>query len=142
MIQVFYARGKTALIDSTIDLVNDTIKMGILKDTYAVSTTSHQFWDDVSAYEIPAAGAYYSGGATLTNMAITTVIADEEAKVDCDDIVLSFSAASMQYLVFYKDTTQATNSPLIAYVDLETPVSYDSEVLSVLVNSDGLIRVG
>jgi hypothetical protein len=141
MIQVFYAYGKTALIDNSIDLVNDTIKMGILKDTYAVSTTSHIYWDDVSTHEIPAAGAYHSGGATLTNIAITTVIADEESKVDCDDVVLSFSAATMQYLVFYKDTTQATNSPLIAYVDLETPVTYDSEVLSVIVNTDGLIRV-
>lgn len=98
----------------SIDMDSDNIKI-VMVDTalYTVNLATHQFLSDI------AAGARV---ATSPNLANKTVAA---GVFDADDVTVSaVSGASIEALVFYKDTGVAGTSPLIAYVDNYTGLPF------------------
>lgn len=104
-----YVKGIEALMKGEIDLVDDTIKV-VLVDAadYTVNLSTHDFLDDV------AEGARVAT-ATLASKSVTG------GAFDADDV--TFSAVTgdpSEALVIYMDTTVASTSPLIAYIDTAT----------------------
>lgn len=101
-----YDKGREKILNADIDWLVDSIKAVLVKTTYSVNLSTHEFLTDL--------GANTSGSAvTLTTKSSTAGVAG------CDDIVFTSvaSATAIGFIVIYHDTGVAATSPLIAYID-------------------------
>lgn len=109
MANTFYALGAEKILSGAIDLITDTIKVILVKNTYPQNLTTDEFLDDVDPYRLNtdqtlgsksvALGVFDAGDATWT--AVT-------------------AGDTSEGVVIYKDTGSAATSPLIAYIDTIT----------------------
>ena len=109
MANTFYALGAEKILSGDIDLITDTIKVILVKNTYPQNLTTDEFLDDVDPYRLNtdqtlgsksvALGVFDAGDATWT--AVT-------------------AGDTSEGVVIYKDTGSAATSPLIAYIDTIT----------------------
>ena len=109
MANALYAKGKEKILSGAIDLVSDTIKVLLVKNTYPQNLATDEFLSDVSGYRLNtdqtlgsksvAAGVFDAGDATWS-------------AVTAGDI--------SEGVVVYKDTGVAGTSPLLAYIDTIT----------------------
>lgn len=110
MANALYDKGREKFLAGSISWSSDDIKV-VLVDAadYTVSISTHEFLSDVTA-----------GGrvATSGNLASKTTTA---GVADAADV--TFSAVTgdpSEALIIYKDTGNASTSPLIAYIDTAT----------------------
>ena len=61
-----------------VDYLSDTLKIGLLADTYTPNRFTDEVWSDISTHEISGTG-YTTGGATLGSKTITVTAADSWA---------------------------------------------------------------
>lgn len=114
-----YDNGRKKLVDGSIDLDTDTLKVALCSSSYTPAVTTHTFFSDITN-EIVASG-YTTGGVTLANKAITVDTTNHRAYLDADDAIWSASATfTVRYAVLYKSTGTASTSPLIGYIDYTT----------------------
>ena len=114
--------GLKRLLDGSINLTSDTIKVLILSAAY-VPTPDHEFLSDVATYEVSGTG-YVSGfgGSGRKTLAGKTFAKDDtlnEATFDATDPVWAgadFGVAG--YLAVGKEVTSNADSPLLAVLDL------------------------
>lgn len=109
MANTFYALGAEKILSGAIDLITDTIKVILVKNTYPQNLTTDEFLDDVAPYRLNtdqtlgsksvALGVFDAGDATWT--AVT-------------------AGDTSEGVVIYKDTGSTATSPLIAYIDAIT----------------------
>lgn len=136
---IIYPIAKKLIPNGSIDLLSDTIKVALLTG-YTYDST-HDYWDDVSSYEITPTGTYPAGGVAITSKSIDLDTDDEEGYFDGTDTTMGSSmTASFQQIVIYKDTGVAGTSPLIACVAKESEVSLSSQGCSIQWNTDGIMR--
>lgn len=105
-----YDKGRQGFLDGTISWSSDNIKI-VLVDAadYTVSLASHEFLSDIPS------GARVATSDNLTTKTSTSGIADADN--------VTFTAVTgdpSEAIVIYKDTTNASTSPLIAYIDTAT----------------------
>lgn len=112
----------------TISLYNHTAKLfadgsNAAADTYKVMlctsatfTAANTTLAGITKTEVAGANGYTTGGATLGNVAVTTVTTND-AKFDADDVTWSASGGSItaSYAIIYNDTD--ANDPPIAFID-------------------------
>lgn len=102
-----YDLGRQKLLEGSIDWLTDDIKV-ILVDTddYSVDLVTHEFLDDVTSAGIVA---------TSEN------IGDKDSTIgiaDAGDVTFPLvTGDTFEALIIYKDTGDASTSPLIAYID-------------------------
>lgn len=109
MTNAFYGLGKKKLLDADIDLLVDTIKVALVKNTYAQNLTTHEFHSDISAYIVGTP-------QTLTGKSTTLGVFDAG-----DPTFTAVTAGdTIEAVVIYKDTGVSGTSPLIAYIDTIT----------------------
>ena len=104
-----YVKGIEQLMQAGINLVSDTIKVALVKNTYPQNLATDEFYSDISAYVVgtpqtlgsktTAAGVFDASDATYT--AVT-------------------AGDTLEGVVIYKDTGVAGTSPLLAYIDTIT----------------------
>lgn len=117
MASFLYNTAKKKLMDGSIDLDTDTIKIALVSSSYTADKDAHDFFDDVTN-EISGTG-YSAGGASLANKAVTVDNTNDRAYFDADDPSWGSSTLSgVRAAVVYKSTGTAGTSPLIAYIDL------------------------
>jgi hypothetical protein len=109
-----YASMANKALTKQIDLVNDTIKVALVTNSYVPNTDTHDEWNDVSAFESNGSG-YTAGGNVLSSKTLTYDATKNEWTWDAADTTWTNASLSFRYAVLYDDT--ATNKPLIAYVD-------------------------
>ena len=109
MADLIYDSFMSELAKKTHDLINDTIKCALLKNTYTPSS-DHDVYADVSTDENPAGSGYTAGGETLANVTVSE--SGLEIIVDADDpLWSSLTATALRYGVIYNDTpTSPLNS--------------------------------
>jgi len=118
-VATLYDNGRKKLVDGSIDLDSDTIKVALLSSGYTPNVATHTFLSDLSN-EIIASG-YTAGGNALTTKVITVDTVNHRAYLDADDVVWSPGATfTVRYAVLYKSTGTANTSPLIGYIDWVT----------------------
>lgn len=105
-----YDKGRQGFLDGTISWSSDNIKI-VLVDAadYTVSLSTHEFLSDIPS------GARVATSDNLTTKTSTSGIADADN--------VTFTAVTgdpSEAIVIYKDTTNASTSPLIAYIDTAT----------------------
>jgi hypothetical protein len=115
MADVIYNSFKRKIMDGSIDLDTDTIKVALVTSTYTPDQDVHDFFDDVTN-EVTGTG-YSAGGAALANKAVTADNTDNEGVFDADDVTWSSSTITARGAVIYKSTGTASTSPVIAYID-------------------------
>lgn len=137
----FYNSYKKKVLDSGIDLANDTIKMMIVTSSYTPDVDAHDFINDVSTNEVSASGSYSAGGLTLGTKTVTQDDTDNEGVFDCADPVATAATITGRYVVFYKDTGTPSTSPLICYDDLGSDKTSTVGTWTYTVPAEGLINV-
>lgn len=128
----------TKAFNKEIDFDSDTIKVALLSSSYTPNQDTHDYWDDVSTYQVTGTG-YTAGGATLANKSVTYTSGTNVTKFDADDVSWTSSTITARYAVIYDDTP-ATNAtkPLIAYIDFGSDQSSSSGTFSIVWDAAGI----
>lgn len=131
MASAIYPKAKEALLKADIDLENDTIR-AVLVDTGTYTYNSaHDFYNDLSGVVGSESGAFAS--KTFTN-----------GVFDAADITFTaVTGNTVEAIVIFKDTGNATTDALIAYIDTGTglPVTPNGGDISVAWHSSGIFSL-
>lgn len=94
--------------------VGDTYK--VMLCTAATFTASDSTLAGITKTEHASGNGYTTGGATLANVAVSTVTTND-AKFDADDVTWTASGGSItaSYAILYNDTD--ANDPPVAFID-------------------------
>ena len=139
MADAIYNKFRAELLNGNIDLVNDTIKVMLLKNSYTPDVDAHDFIDDVSGDEVSGTG-YTAGGATLANPAVTEDDANDKGKFDADDVSWPNSTITAHYAVVYKDTGTPSSSPVLGVFDFGADKTTNNTEFKITWGANGIFR--
>lgn len=121
-----YNSFKRDILDGTIDLANDTIKVMLVNASY-VPDADHDFVSDVSANELSGTG--YIGGfagsgrKTIANKAFSTDLVNDRSEFTFDPVTwTAIDAGTAAYAILVKEITNDAASRLVAWLDLSPDV--------------------
>jgi len=142
MASKLYGQFISQALNKEIDWDTDTIKVALLTNAYTPDQDAHNYFDDVSTYEVSGATGYTSSGITLTNKTNTYNAGSNTIVLDADDVTWSSSTITARYAVVY-DATPATNatSPLIGYVDFGSDQSSSNGNFTITWDATGIVRI-
>ncbi len=95
-----YNRFKANVFNKIVDLDADVIKVSLMDNLHAFTATNNVI-GDVSANELPTAGGYTAGGATLASAAVTQ---SGTTKFDGADTAWTSATFSAYHAVLWDDT--------------------------------------
>lgn len=139
MADVIYNSFKQKIMNGSIDLDTDTIKVALVTSSYTPNQDTHDNFDDVTN-EVTGTG-YTAGGASLANKAVTADTTDNEGVFDADDVTWSSSTITARGAVVYKSTGTASTSPLICYLDFGSDQTSSSGNFTITWNSEGIVNL-
>jgi len=137
----FYNTATKDILDGTIDLDTDTIKVSLHSSTYTPSV-AHDFYDDITN-EMASGGGYTTGGETLASTAVTTVTTND-AMYDAANVTWSSNASGFstaRYAVIYKSTGTDSTSPLLGYIDFVSNQDNVNNDLTIKWNTSGILQL-
>lgn len=140
MADVIYNSFKKNIMNGSIDLDTDTIKVALVTSSYSPNQDTHEDMADVSN-EVSGTG-YTAGGATLANKAVTADNTDNEGVFDADDVTWSGSTITARGAVVYKSTGTAANDLLICYIDFGEDKVSSSGNFKIAWNAEGILNLG
>lgn len=139
MADVIYNSFKAKIMDGSIDLDTDTIKVALVTATYTPNQDTHDFFDDVTN-EVSGTG-YSAGGATLASKTVTADTTDNEGVFDAADVTWSTSTITARGAVIYKSTGTASTSALICYLDFGSDKTSSAGDFTIQWNSEGILNL-
>lgn len=109
MANAHYAKGIEKVLTGSIDYITDTIKVRLVKNTYAQDLATDEFISSVTAIT-------GTTDQTLTGKSVTGGL------LDADDVTFTAVPAgeTSEGVVIYKDTGNPATSPVLHYVDTIT----------------------
>lgn len=125
MANLVYNRGKKIILDSTCDLVADTIKAMLVNSTYSPNADDN-FIDTGGASDPVDARLTGTTDQTLAGKSVTEDDTNDFSYFDANDVVFTAVTTGQTAVgvVLYKDTGTPTTSPLLAYFDItDTPTN-------------------
>lgn len=154
MANIWYNRGKKEVMDGTIDLVNDTIKVMLVTSGYTPNA-DHDFVDDgvSGASARPGqneltgtgyqAGFGGTGRKTLGTKAVTEDDANDRAEFGAANLTWSaIDAGTAAAAIVYKHLTNDGASVLIAFIDTGGfPKVTNGGDLNVNWNAEGILQI-
>lgn len=138
MADVIYNSFKQKIMDGSIDLDTDTIKVALVTSSYTPNQDTHEDFADVTN-EVSGTG-YTAGGATIANTAVTKDTTDDEGVWDGDDVTWSSSTITARGAVIYKSTGTASNSWLICYLDFGSDQSSSLGDFTIQFGAEGILN--
>jgi len=139
MADVIYNAFKKNIMNGSIDLDTDTIKVMLTTSTYEPSQDNDTYMNQVTN-EVTGTG-YTAGGATLANEAVTQDNTDNEGVLDADDVTWSTSTITARYAVIYKSSGASTTSPLICCIDFGADKSSSGGNFTIQWNAEGILNL-
>lgn len=139
MASVIFNSFKKKIMDGSIDLDTDTIKVALVTSSYTPDQDAHDFFDDVTN-EVVGTG-YTAGGASLANKAVTADNTDNEGVFDADDTTWASSTITARAAVLYKSTGTASTSPLICYIDFGSDKSSSAGNFTIAWDAEGILNL-
>ncbi|MET8270178.1 hypothetical protein [Streptomyces sp. NPDC005096] len=136
----WYGPAVGKVLGKQLDLINDTIKVALVKSTYTPNQDTHDEWADVSANESTGTG-YTAGGKTLASKTLTYNSTSNAWTFDAADLTWSSVSTAFQYAVIYDDT--ASGKPLLAYLDFgstQTATTQDVLIKWETTGDTGILR--
>jgi hypothetical protein len=140
MFSFLYNGGKLRLLNGSIDLLVDTIKVVLVGAAYVANKDSHEFLDDLSN-EVTGTG-YTAGGKVINNLSVSQDNANDQAMLRGDDVTWPLATFTTRAAVIYKATGSPATSPLIAFVDFGEDKIMIGEDFSLNWNSEGILYLG
>jgi hypothetical protein len=122
---------------SGANAVGDTYKVKLL--TAATFNATHTTLAATGGTEVANGNGYTTGGATLANVAVTTVTTND-AKFDADDVTWSASggAITASFAILYNDTD--ADDPPVAFIDFDGSESAgDTTDFKIIWNANGIV---
>lgn len=123
-----------------VNPASDTIKLALLSSSYTPDEDAHDFYDDVSAFEVAASGTYSAGGATLT-ISSSQDNTDNEGVMDATDISFTAATITARYGVVYKSTGVAATSPLICLIDFGSNQTSTAGTFAFTFAAEGILNL-
>jgi len=139
MADIIFNNFKKLIMNGSIDLDTDTIKVALVTSAYTPDQDTHDFFDDVTN-EVTGTG-YTAGGASLANKAVTADNTDNEGVFDADDVTWSTSTITARAAVLYKSTGTASTSALICYIDFTSDKVSTAGNFTISWNSEGILNL-
>lgn len=139
MADVIYNSFKAKIMDGSIDLDTDTIKVALVTSSYTPDQDAHDFFDDVTN-EISGTG-YTAGGASLASKAVTADNTDNEGVFDAADVTWSTATITARGAVIYKSTGTSSTSALICYLDFGSDQTATGADFTIAWNAEGIINL-
>jgi hypothetical protein len=127
-------------LNKEVDFDTDTIKVALLSSSYTPDQDAHDYFNDVSSYEVSGTG-YTSGGATLASKTATYDSATNVIVLDAADTTWSSSTITARYAVIYDSTGTSSTSALIGYVDFGSDQSSTNGNFTITWDSTGIVRI-
>ena len=137
MADIIYNSFFKSIMNGTIDLDSDTIKVMLVTSSYTPDRDAHEFKDDVTN-EVVGSG-YTVGGMTLANATVTQDNTNDKGVFDADDVLWSTSTITARGAVVYKDTGTPATSPLIHYLDFTEDKVSSSGDFTISWNASGIL---
>lgn len=137
MASVIYNSFKKFIMDGSIDLENDTIKVALVTSSYTPDIDAHDYFNDITN-EVSGTG-YTAGGATLANKTVTQDNTDDKGVFDADDVTWTNSTITARGAVIYKSTGMDTTSHLIAYIDFGSDKISTAGTFAIQWNASGIL---
>lgn len=127
-------------LNKEVDFDSDTIKVALLSSSYTPDQDAHDYFNDVSSYEVTGTG-YTSGGATLASKTATYDSGTNVIVLDAADVTWSASTITARYAVVYDSTGTSSTSALIGYVDFGSDQSSTNGNFTITWDSTGIVRI-
>ncbi len=128
-------------LNKEIDWDSDTIKVALLSSSYTPNQDTHDYFDDVSSYEVTGTG-YTTGGSTLASKTSTYDGTNNVIVLDAADVTWSSSTITARYAVVYDDSgASAASKALIGYVDFGSDQSSTNGNFTITWDSTGIVRI-
>lgn len=116
---VVYNSFKGKIMDGSIDLDTDTIKVVLVTSSYTPDIDSHTQYSHITNQVV--GDGYTAGGATLGSAAVSVNTTDDRGEFDAADVTWSNSTITARGAILYKYVdnagSPADTSPLICYFD-------------------------
>ena len=127
-------------LNKEVDFDSDTIKVALLTSSYTPNQDTHDYFNDVSTYEVTGTG-YTQGGITLASKTATYDSGTNVIVLDAADVTWSSSTITARYAVVYDSTGTSSTSALIGYVDFGSDQSSTNGNFTITWDSTGIVRI-
>jgi len=106
MANALYAKGKEKMLSGAINFTSDTIKVALVKNTYAQNLSTDEFLSTIASHVLGTS-------PTLVSKTVANGV------FDAADVTWTAVTAgdTCEGVVIFKDTGSAATSPLLAYID-------------------------
>lgn len=136
-----YGNAVSAAFNKEVDWDSDDIRVLLTSSAYTPNQDTHDYLDDVSAYEVTGTG-YTTGGTALTSKTRTYDAANNVVILDAADVTWANSTITARYAVIYDNSGAAPASKaLLGYVDLITDQASNNGNFTLQWDASGIIRV-
>ena len=140
MADVIFNSFKRDIMNGSLDLDTDTIKVMLVTSAYTPDQDAHTKRSDVTN-EASGAG-YSSGGAALANKAVSADNTDNEGVFDADDVTWGSSTITARGAVLYKSRGGASSADeLICYIDFGADKASSAGNFTVTWNAEGILNL-
>jgi hypothetical protein len=139
MADVIFNSFKRDIMNGSIDLDTDTVKVALVTSSYTPNQDTHDNFDDVTN-EVSGTG-YTAGGSALANKAVTADNTDNEGVFDADDVTWGSSTITARGAVVYKDTGTASTSKLVCYIDFAADKVSSAGNFTIAWNAEGILNL-
>lgn len=140
MASVIYNAFKKFIMNGSVDLDTDTIKVALVTSSYTPDIDAHDYFNDVTN-EVTGTG-YTAGGATLANKAVTQDNTNDKGVFDADDVAWTTSTITARGAVLYKSRGGASSADeLICYIDFGVDKVSTAGTFTIQWNASGILTL-
>lgn len=140
MANALYNSFKRDIMNGSIDLDTDTIKIMLVTSSYSPNIDTHTKRSDITN-EVSGTG-YTAGGATLANKAVTADNTNDRGVFDADDVSWTTSTITARGAVLYKSRGGASSADeLIMYLDFSTDYTSTAGTFLITWNASGILTL-
>lgn len=124
------------------DILSNTLKVMLTTASYVPDIDNHKFKSSITN-ELPAAGGYVAGGATLANPTLSYNAATNTLTFDADDVVWAASTLSnARYAIIYNNRAAAdADRELIGIIDFGANMSSAGVDFRIVWNASGIFKI-
>jgi hypothetical protein len=127
-------------LNKEVDFDTDTIKVALLTSSYTPDQDAHDYFNDVSSFEVSGTG-YTAGGNTLASKTATYDSATNVIILDAADTTWASSTITARYAVVYDSTGTSSTSALIGYVDFGSDQASTNGNFTITWDATGIVRI-
>jgi hypothetical protein len=136
-----YGNIAKALFNKELDWDSDDIKVMLVSSSYVPNQDTHDYLDDITAYEVTGTG-YTAGGQSLASKTVTYDGSTNTLVLDAADNTWASSTITARYAIVYNNTgASAAAKPLVCYVDLLSDQASNNGNFVIEWDATGILRL-